>query len=1369
MIQSAKQFVSHLGIDEGDVGPAERSRLRACRRVGLLGAGLLSAMGLLRLVLPIQAADPSLAWFAVAGLMGGLYVAAHFAPHLCVRTSALVRGGLLVVLAWVVAVVILNHTTEEYALGLLLVYAGLIGGTGLSSGSARAAWQFAGGGLLLVGGGLLVGPPPQVHPAAVLSGMAAAAVGAGGATQAHLSIQNHLVEQQGQWQHLVENLQEAVLITIDGEIVYANAQAASLFGAPGPTALQDTSVFDLVAPEARDGMKARLQAIHDSEAPAPHEHRVVGLDGSERIVQSRSVPVQYEGQAAALSVVRDVTQWRKVQDRLTRRADLEHLLVEVSAAFIDTPIEQLDRAIEDALGTVGAFVGADRSYVFRFDGDPSTDPFEDVTQSNTHEWCADGIPAQRDNLQDLSCAALPWWTRQMCRREPLTIPAVDDLPDEAAATKDVLDAQGIESLVVLPFTYEGRLGGFVGFDAVNAHVSWDEETVTVLRVLGDTIASALHRKEVEKQLRDREERLRAITENVSEGIYRSTADDGLVFANQTFADLFGYDSVEEVLDLDPTTLYPTAETRRQLRTAAQGQNSFDGVEAEFQRADGTTFIGLVSGTVVRDDDGAVQYYDGVITDITERKARERRLRVLSETVEQAEDGVLITEATPAEPIRYVNPAFEEMTGYREDELLGESPEVLRGPDTDPAVIASLREARAAGEPWTGETVNYHKDGTPYVAQWTAVPVRDDAGDIEYWTAVQRDVTEQREMEARLRERETRLRGLANSIPGVVYQFYARPDGTYGTYFVSNHATDLLGISSDPGAFLEALLERVPEPHRARLLKSIHASVQHGDDWRLEFPFEAPSGERLWLLGTATPELRDQERVYNGVLLDITERKEAEKAVREERDRFETLFESLPTPVVRCTAGEDGLRIADVNEAFEAVFGVGQTAADMQTLDDVLMLDGQTGGVGIDREALTQGAVRTDVRCETPNGPRDFRIQVAGRTPDTGPPEGHAIYTDITTRKRRERALKQANATLEAILENLPLGVLAENGAGTVLAANERFCEGLGLPVSASEIEGTRAARVADTAAEKVADPEAFRARTQAIREQGQPVFDDELVLADGRTLERDFVPYDLADDTAALWVYRDVTERKEREERLKEAKNEAQEANRMKSVFLANMSHEIRTPLTSMIGFAEVIGDEVRPDAEGPIGRFARLIEESGHRLMETLDSVLNLSKLEAGEMELTPEPVSLAEEINETAELFAPQAEEEGLALHVCTPSEPLRGRADPGGLRIVLRNLLSNALKYTDEGSVWVRATRQNGAVAVEVEDTGIGMDPEQTAALFEAFRQESEGVAREYEGSGLGLAVTKRVVDQMNGSIDVETEKGDGTRFTVQLPRA
>lgn len=267
-----------------------------------------------------------------------------------------------------------------------------------------------------------------------------------------------------------------------------------------------------------------------------------------------------------------------------------------------------------------------------------------------------------------------------------------------------------------------------------------------------------------------------------------------------------------------------------------------------------------------------------------------------------------------------------------------------------------------------------------------------------------------------------------------------------------------------------------------------------------------------------------------------------------------------------------------------------------------------------------------------------------------------------------------------------------------------------------------------------------------------------------------------AGELRVIGMVEDIDDRKHKEKALRAAKEEAEQAARLKSAFLANMSHEIRTPLTSIIGFAETIGEEIEalegcsagPDLAA-LRRFSSLIERGGHRLLETLNAVLNLSKLEAGEMELSPEPVDLVEEAEEAASIFQPRADEAGLTLQVDTPEEPVWGRADEGGLQIALRNLLSNAIKYTDEGGqVQVRARKNRDEAVIEVEDTGIGMEPEKMDELFSAFKQESEGMGREYEGSGLGLTVTKKAVDQMNGAIEVETEKGEGTCVAVSLPQ-
>jgi signal transduction histidine kinase len=170
---------------------------------------------------------------------------------------------------------------------------------------------------------------------------------------------------------------------------------------------------------------------------------------------------------------------------------------------------------------------------------------------------------------------------------------------------------------------------------------------------------------------------------------------------------------------------------------------------------------------------------------------------------------------------------------------------------------------------------------------------------------------------------------------------------------------------------------------------------------------------------------------------------------------------------------------------------------------------------------------------------------------------------------------------------------------------------------------------------------------------------------------------------------------------------------------------------------------------------------------MNTLDGVLNLSKLEAGKMELDLQSVNLSDQAQRVAEELRPQAEEKGLRLRVETGDAVTYARADAGGVQIILQNLLSNAVKYTDAGgTVWVRTYREENQAVLEVEDTGIGMSPEVAEQIFEPFRQATEGTRREYEGTGVGLAVTRKATEQMGGALELNTEEGEGSRFVVRL---
>ena len=218
-----------------------------------------------------------------------------------------------------------------------------------------------------------------------------------------------------------------------------------------------------------------------------------------------------------------------------------------------------------------------------------------------------------------------------------------------------------------------------------------------------------------------------------------------------------------------------------------------------------------------------------------------------------------------------------------------------------------------------------------------------------------------------------------------------------------------------------------------------------------------------------------------------------------------------------------------------------------------------------------------------------------------------------------------------------------------------------------------------------------------------------------------------------------------------------------KKAFLANISHEIRTPLTSMIGFADYLSDKLT----GQDVQFAQYISESGNRLLETLNAVLRVASMGSLEQSLKPEMIDLTVEVQGVLELYKPQAEQYGIPLKMVV-EQPARATLDRASFRRVMANLIGNAVKFTSDGEVVVNVGSDDTAVIVSVEDTGVGISAEFLPFIFDRFSQESKGQARSNSGCGLGLAIARSLVEAMGGGMQVESEVGVGSKFTVHLPR-
>lgn len=243
----------------------------------------------------------------------------------------------------------------------------------------------------------------------------------------------------------------------------------------------------------------------------------------------------------------------------------------------------------------------------------------------------------------------------------------------------------------------------------------------------------------------------------------------------------------------------------------------------------------------------------------------------------------------------------------------------------------------------------------------------------------------------------------------------------------------------------------------------------------------------------------------------------------------------------------------------------------------------------------------------------------------------------------------------------------------------------------------------------------------------------------------------------------DITEQVQREKQLEEAKEEAERASRLKSSFLANMSHDVRTPLSSIMSLTELLSMEAPDELQERIS----LIERSSLRLLDTIDSVLDLSKIESGSVKPDLKTVDIADELLGTIEIFRPQTGKKNVTLKADVPRSPVKAVIDPSYLHRISDNLIGNAVKFTPEGgSVHVRLDHTEDTITLEVSDTGVGIEEDFLDDLFEAFTRGVNGSGE--QGSGLGLAITKRLTELMDGNIEVKSTVGAGTTFIVTFPR-
>ncbi len=378
------------------------------------------------------------------------------------------------------------------------------------------------------------------------------------------------------------------------------------------------------------------------------------------------------------------------------------------------------------------------------------------------------------------------------------------------------------------------------------------------------------------------------------------------------------------------------------------------------------------------------------------------------------------------------------------------------------------------------------------------------------------------------------------------------------------------------------------------------------------------------------------------------------------------------------------------------------------------------------------------------------------------------FADITRRVRAEEAMRLRDRALKAIAQ----GILISDPAqpeNPVIYANDAFERLTGY--SRSEVKGRNCRFLQGPGT----DPATIEELRAAIRERRDCAVEILNYRKDGTPFWNALAIAPVQDAygrvTHFVGVQTDVTERKRFEEELRRAKESAEAASRSKSAFLANMSHELRTPLNAIMGYSEMLREEAEDLARPEFAADLAKIYASGKHLLGLINDVLDLSKIEAGRMDLFFEPFAIAELVQGVLSTIQPLAEKSGNAIVVNRPGELGMMWSDQAKVRQALLNLLSNATKFTHRGTITLDVAREPGEgagwVLFRVTDDGIGMTAEQIGKLFQPFTQADSSTTRQYGGTGLGLTITRRYCQMMGGDVTVASTPGRGSTFTIRLP--
>ncbi len=1149
-------------------------------------------------------------------------------------------------------------------------------------------------------------------------------------------ISEKTAESEERFRYLADASMEAIFFTKDGICVEANQVAAEMFGYDTPSEFIGMFGTEIIAPESHEIVKEHMLKNLTDEYEAVGKHR----DGTLFPIAIRAKAIYFKDKGIVRATsIQDITERKQAEEILQEKNELirnafesmhEGILVlnnNFQYTYWNKMMEHISNTPkEKVLGTTPW----------------KTFPFLKGDIENAMKQAMEGNPSLNNELKYV--------------------------------LSDGKEGYTSESYLPLKNT-EGNVTGVIG-------------------VINDITL----RKQAEETLQRSEERFRLLFERSPDAIFVENYNGMILDVNPAACHLHGIGR-DELIGMNVLDLVPLDQRERVALEYPKWQmNDLHFYEGYSYTNDGRSIpVEIRANHIEYKGSPAMLFH---VRDITERKRAAKALQEseerFRELIENASDVISILDDQGN--ILFESPSHTRVLGYETGYLINKNAFDYVHPQDRQRMLQQFAELLQ--RPEGIEQINFrflHQDGTWRYIEGTGKNLLN-SPKVRGIVVNYRDITERKQAEEALKESEQSYRTLTENMPGLVYRVMIKDKGRM--VFFNDVVTEITGYRTE-----EMLQGEIcsfdpfihPED-RKRIVTIIKQAIKNKTAFEVEYRFIHKNGSIRNFNERGKPifDLEGNLISIDGIIFDITERKKTQERLYIERTFSDKLIQSIPG--LFYIFDKNTARFIRRNDNWKKVTGYSDDELDMMTALD--MVDDKELCASRMQEVYDHGASSMENLLLTRSGeliPYFFtgdKLVIDGKTYLVG------LGLDISELKQTEQALHDSEKRFKELVELLPEAVFEADLSVKLTYVNQRAYELFGY----SQEDFSKGLNGLDFLVTK----DQYRAKANfEMRLKGKDPGTSEYqaVKKNGSTFPILFHATSIIKNNKVCGlrgIIVDITDRKKAEEKMKElneqlatqnkeyqalnkelnesmanirkinvelekAKKRAIESDRLKSAFLANMSHEIRTPMSGILGFADLLKE---PNLSGEQQQnYIKIIENSGERMLNIINDLIDISKVEAGQVEINISEVNVNEQIEYIYSFFKPEIEKKGIKLFTKQTLSAKEAfiKTDREKTYAILTNLVKNAIKYTNTGSIEFGYERKGSFLEFFVKDTGIGIPKDRQQAIFDRFVQADIEDKRAFEGAGLGLSISKAYVEIIGGRFWVESQEGVGSQFYFTIP--